>query len=1014
MPSTIRPSVARRWPETLLPLLYFVSGFLALVYEIVWIREIALVVGSTTVALSTVLGAFFGGLALGSFAFGRVADRTANPTRFYGALEVLIGLYAVAFVSLLDGLPYLAAMLDQFGGDQRSLQLVVRLALTIPLLIVPAALMGGTLPVLSRQVVSTTAHLSGRVGFLYAVNTAGGALGAFVAGFYAIYHLGLDGTSYLAAGINVAIGIVAWLIGKPIAEQTPPGRGGTRKEPPKTKVEPAMLAPLSSKLIVFMAIAYGVSGFTVLAYEVVWSRYLALFLVNSTYAYSTMLTVFLLGFVAGSILLAPEFDRTTRLLEAFGYLQLGIGISGLLALPILLAAQGRIAQYATSLTLAEFAAASVLMIVPTTLMGATFPLVAKMMTHKVDVTGRRVGGVYALGTVGGILGSTAAGFLLVPALGVTGSTRLLAGLNLSLGLAGLLVQPGLRRRRDLAVAIGVAALAFGYALRVHGRILESRLQQIAGPIETLVDVREGLVNTVWVTEDTAGRKALWTNMSVMGRTGRPAHNDLSAQRIQGHIPMLLHPGEPKTVLGIAFGTGQTFGAQLLYPIERLDAVDLSRAVVDMALKHFAPVQNGLSGDRRVRIMIDDGRAFVMRTQDTYDVVTLEMPPQEEVGVVHFYTREFYEALRRRLNADGVVAQWVPIYNITPAEARGIVRTFLLVFPEAALWHNGANLLLIGFNGGFRLDPTRVEERLQRAPLRSDLSVSYVSDSGASLHRMESFLASFLMGSRELAAFSRGATVYTDDRPELEFTWTQFPVWGPERKSFLILENIRALEPGLGSLQLYVAGPMSAPAIDEMMRLRRSYLNQLNATAYDNLGTYALARGEVDLAFAFYEQARQAQPAFAPAHNHLASLYLRVGRREEALAAAREAARLDPDDAEAHYNIGAAYANQGRTAEALAAYREAVRVDPRLARGHDGIGQLQAELGQTTDAIRAFEAAIRADPTYSDAYLNLAVVLTGVGDIDRAVATVRELLRRVPGDTRGQRLDQHLRQARRVP
>ncbi len=947
-------------------------------YEVIWIRKLGLVFGTTNLALSTVLAAFFGGLALGSYLFGRLAERSRNLIRLYAYLEIAIGVYAFLFPVLVRVLDQAYALFYQRMGDNFPLLALSRMFLLASLIIVPTAFMGGTLPILSRHFVEAKTHLSARLGGLYAVNTLGGALGAFVCGFYLIHFLGVDGTNYWAGGLNVAVGAIAWSLSRqaPTEKKVTPRQSTAGRSGPATQREEKHA--FSPRLVALAILAFGVSGFTAIAYEVVWARYLSLFLMNSIYTYSTMLTVFLLGLVAGSILFARFFDRAQNLIEIFGYVQVGIGITSLLLLPALLTLQAPVGRYTGNLFLFQFGLSMVLMILPTTLMGATFPLVSRIVTVHVRRVSRFVGTLYAVNTVGAILGSILAGFLLVPWLGIGGSVRLLAAVNVCLGLAAMLVEPRPHHRRNLVLVIGMLLIGLGSEFVLGEKIPETRLQQIAGGSEKIVAVKEGRESTVWVTVDGWGRKALWTNTSVMGRTGRRLRNDLSAQRLQGHIPMVLHRGVPKEVLGIGFGTGQTFGAQLLYPIERIDAVDISRTVVDLALEHFGEHQNGFGTDPRAHVIIDDGRNFIMRTNRTYDVITLEMPPHEEAGIVHFYTQEFYRKLRGRLRTNGIVAQWVPIYNVTPSEARGIIRTFIRVFPHSALWYNSTNLLLLGFEGELRIDGKRVQQWLQREAIFADLSVSYLGTAPSSLNRIEYFLAGFLMGPQELSEFSRGATIYTDRRPELEFTWTEFPVWGPKRKDLLVLENTLAIEAHLGKIDPYLVGEKDQRMISNIQAIQRSYINQLKAVAFDNLGSHYLAQGLIEQSLAYYQQAIGVQPSFAQAHNNLGSLYLRMGRTAEALSAYRKAIRIDPDYAEAHYNLGLAYTRQGSSAKALSAYREAIRVRP----------------------------------DFAQAYLNLALLFARSGEIDKAIETVEELLKRVPGEQRGRELRRRLGQMKK--
>jgi len=595
-------------------------------------------------------------------------------------------------------------------------------------------------------------------------------------------------------------------------------------------------------------------------------------------------------------------------------------------------------------------------------MGALLPLVSRIVVQRVDRVGRTLGALYAVNTVGAMLGALVGGLLLVPSLGIGGSIVLLAAGNGLLGLVALTLEPSPRRWQ--VIVGGTVALAIvAFPVVWWPPIPQARLLQIAAPSDRIIDVREGLMSTVWVTENIWHEKALWVNTSVMGRTQRPGRRSFSAQRVQGHIPLLLHGGPARTVLGIGFGTGQTFGAQLLYPIERLDAVDISRAVVELGIAHFGEQMSGFDTDSRARVIVDDGRSYVTRTRETYDVITLEMPPHTEVGIVNFYTVDFYELLRQRLRPGGLVAQWVPIYNLTPEETRGVVRTFIEVFPEAALWYNSTNLLLLGWEDTFVIDPSGVEGRLLQPAIVQDLAISYTGNPLESLNQLEGVLAGFLMGPDALARFAQEAPLYTDNQPTLEFSWIEFPVGGPERSDLLILENTRQIARNLDAIAPHLDEPVDGAMLERILDIRRSYLGHLFAIAYDNLASRAAAQGQVDEALRLYDEAIGAQPWFAQPHYNLGKLYLELGRTEEALKVLQGAARLAPDLAETRFAIAFALHRLGRLKDSAESYRAAIALHPDFADAYLNLTRVEFERGRTDDAIVAIRALLAREPTH---------------------------------------------------
>src|SRR2546427_664381 len=470
--------MARQPPDrglALLALLFFLSGAVALVHEVVWIRKLTLIFGATAPAVSLGLAIFFPGMVLGAWCVCRVWKGHPAAVRLYAGPEE--------------------------GG-----------------------------------------------------------------GVWLIRTLGVDGTIYAAGAGNLMLGGAAWLLAS--RANSFPVTASARGSVPSRSWR--------SRAWIGAAMAFGLSGFTGLAYEVVWTRYLSLFTVTSLYAYSTMLTVFLVGLAVGSLTAARWADRHPDLLARFGWLQIAVGISSLALFPSLVAvASSRIWFRLTDPLYSQLAVSAVLMIVPAALMGMAFPVLCKIVATEPDTASAIVGVVYALNTLGAILGSILAGFVLIPVFGMQLSVGLLASVNVAVGLAALACGPSLRWRRTALALAGTLAVVVLVRHVLPLDLPRARLQQYVGGAEQVLDGREGRMATAWATEDAWGRRSLWGDSSVLGRTRRPYRMDLSAQRLQGHIPLVLHRGDPRTVLGIGFGTGQTFGAQLLYPIRRLDVVEIS-------------------------------------------------------------------------------------------------------------------------------------------------------------------------------------------------------------------------------------------------------------------------------------------------------------------------------------------------------------------------------------------------------------------------------------------------------
>ncbi len=404
--------------------LYFLSGACGLVYEVVWMRRLSLTFGITVFATSTVLAVFMAGLALGSWLVGRRIDRSPNPVRVYAWLEIGIGLYALAVPAIFSALEPAYVVAANLLEGQFLLFNLVRGLLAFAALLLPTTLMGGTVPAIGRYLVERSGAVGWNVGLLYALNTFGAVVGCVAAGFWLVPALGMSRTTLVAAATNVAIGAVllAARVGDRRVAAVAPARGDGAE-------------PVSSRIVLLAGIVFAVSGFSALAYEVVWTRVLVVHVHNTTYAFSVMLAVFLAGLALGDALLVPLYDRLRRPLLWLGTVEVLIGLS------VVVAAAAYVPLHAEHVAVASWESALGLMIrraglvlLPGALLfGMTFPLTARVVCLEAGRVGRALGMTYAANTMGAIGGSLAGGFLLVPFLGLHGTLVLLSALNIGLG-----------------------------------------------------------------------------------------------------------------------------------------------------------------------------------------------------------------------------------------------------------------------------------------------------------------------------------------------------------------------------------------------------------------------------------------------------------------------------------------------------------------------------------------------------------------------------------------------------
>src|SRR5262249_12064253 len=551
---------ARSWQRVVCGL-FGVSGISGLLYEVAWIRMLHLLFGDTVLATSTVLTAFMAGLALGSWWSGRRIDRRPQVLGVYASLELGLGLSAVLLPLALQGITPLYVWLHRQFHTTFVLLSLVRFCLAFALLLIPTTLMGATLPVLSRYIVRTHTTLGGSVGVLYALNTSGAVLGCFAAGYVLIGSLGLYQTVALGAALNLGIALVVW-IGRHWADDCLPVDPGPAMAPaPPT---PGALTYSTGEVRIVLW-GFALSGFTSLAYEVIWTRALTFFIGNSTYAFSAMLTTFLCGLALGSLLFARLSDRPRHLLSLLGLLQVSIGVYGLLTILIFAFLfygldawwEGFSSAYWGTPLWLTFAKTFCIILPPTLGMGGMFPLVSKIVARGPQEIGRKLGNIYALNTLGSIAGAWMAGFVGLALLGI--QTSLVVTALLNAGLGSVLLAYGTSRRRLLQglVAAGVLALC----VLVTALTPRLRFADIAGePEKELLHYEEDSTGIVKVATDIYERKLLSINGWSVAGTGTPNPdvalvNDYpEGQKMLAHLPMLLHPA-PHQGLVIGFCAG---------------------------------------------------------------------------------------------------------------------------------------------------------------------------------------------------------------------------------------------------------------------------------------------------------------------------------------------------------------------------------------------------------------------------------------------------------------------------
>jgi spermidine synthase len=947
---------------------FFFSGAAGLIYQVVWTRMLTQIFGNTTYAIATVLSAFMAGLALGSYWFGRIADKGKNDFLLYGILEAGVGVYGflIPFLFRLGQMIY--NPLFRLNDSYPLIFNLMLFFLCFIFLVLPTLLMGATMPVLSRFFVRSFSHLGRRVGDLYATNTLGAVLGCGVAGYYLIPTLGMRTTVYVAAILNLAVAaliiIVNQLRTKERAEFVAPAAEAVDSNP----------AAAPSWLGWVLLVCFGLSGFSALVYENAWTRALTLVIGSSVYSFTTMLLTFLVGLAIGGFLFARLLGDRAVNVRTFGAIELWIGLTALATIPLfeklplifirLIHAFGD--NFSMFLSSQVFLS-SLVMFIPTLFFGMTFPLVARLFTQSLYRVGSSVGTSYAANTVGAILGAFAGGFILIPWIGVQNAIIFAVAINLIVGWVLVVVDPQLSRVPRFALGVVVLALIVLVPLKmplwdrfiltsgvtIYGDRYENlpkdslRLEEMRR--DEMLYYREGLTATVSVHK--IGKDYIYfkSNGKIDG-----SHGDSLSQLMTGYVPLLLHPwGERAAVIGL--GSGMTAHAVAAFPLREIEVLEIEPTMAKVT-EFFKDKNGNVLEDPRVRLIPTDGRNYIVASPKLYDIIAAEPSNPWIAGIANLYTREFYEIVNAKLKDDGIFAQWFHNYSMSPDDFRMVFHTFVQAFPHVTLWGmKESDFLLIGTKQEQIFSYEKLRDVFSKnGVLREDLKDLGLSD-------VYGVLGFYRMGKKEIIAFSEGGGLNTDDGAQLEFSAPR-----SLRRSTSDL-NRRLMESFLVDAPWLKSEPV--PFSEAM---RHFYLGE----AYEASAWHSRALAEVDRAI-------QLDPSNPDFYVLKTKILLEQDKSAEAAKSALLALERSPKTIRPILGLS----DDFYLPEAKAVYSKIIAMGSKEILPYLGLGNISLHHGDTKEAEKWFSQAKHFHPDHPGFLLAWGRLMLAKDD----AATARELL-----------------------
>jgi spermidine synthase len=720
-----------------IPGIFVLSGAAGLIFEVVWSRQLVLVFGNTTQAISAILTGFFGGMAIGSAAGGQVADRVRRPLRLYAILELALALIViltpVTFHLIHEVYRSAFASLEQ----SPALLSLLRFGLALIALAPATMLMGATLPSLTRYLARDASALGGAFTRLYTANTIGAVFGAAAAGFVLIELLGLSGALIVGAICSTTAGAVAFVLDAVWRGSAHVSSGGA-------------FAPARQNALA-LSFAF-VSGFTCLSYQTLWTRLIASGTGSSTYVFSTILTVFLIGLALGSVEYKRVRARIRDVPRALALSQLFTAI---------FAVAGMFAMNALDARPLAFVWKALAVVLPTTfVMGFGFPAASALVGGGSERVGASSGALLSSNTLGAIVGTFCVPFFFIPLFGSAGVLAITACVNLIAAFAIAVRAESLSLRSRLLIAgSGTIFVLVLIGARVTNQLVDPNVARMKRNHASLYRAAEDEIAAVQAGE-ARGRQHLWV-------TGFSMTSLTVDAKLMSILPLMLRPAST-SVLTIAFGMGSSYRSAIIAGMQT-DAVELVPSVPKMFELFYRDAQR-YSSSSKGRILIGDGRSHVELTNRTYDLIVVDPPPPlQSSGVSIISSREFYIASRHRLNAGGVMMQWLP-WGQTMDDFKTHVRTFSSVFTYVivATGTGGNGFYMLGSLSPIAFDSLNIRGVLIRPGVLSDISSAFDSPA-RDLDAWQKLIPQLVrLKSSEVGAFAGDGELITDDKPLPEY------------------------------------------------------------------------------------------------------------------------------------------------------------------------------------------------------------------------------------------------------
>ena len=746
--------------------LFFLSGFTSLIYQVLWVRQFSLFFGSDVYSIPIVLGAFMTGLSIGSYLFSLIADRQKKSFFLYGILEILIAVSAFIIWNYFESLNTINQFFyKKFFLDFNFLYNLSRFFIVFIIILIPTILMGGTLPVLIRGFLIKNDQLGSKLSALYYINTIGAVFGVLVSGFFLIQFVGLKNTNFFTIGINIFIAIIAFFY------------GAKHKNEYLTNEEKDT-SLMKTKEKKFLLLSIFITGLAGLGLEVIWTRVLVQSFSGTIYSFSIMLASFLFGIFYGSKKINENIDQNNQSISLLFKLQLWLASSVALLAPLtyvfpnffgnLLWFLEKInpGEFAFSAIISQFIVSIIIIILPTVFLGASFPLAVKVYSENSKFVSSKTGEVYFFNTLGALLGSLIAGFIIIPNLGTQIGLIFISFLFL---ISSFFINKVITSKNlffeDFKFHKFISIFCILFCLIIvlilpRKVVINYNMQKNSNP--EILYHKEGIAHTIDIVRSEDKKIIFMVNGNIESDTSYIQKRHFILKSL---LPLLLHDQDEidKTAI-VGMGLGITLESLLNNSITRqITLVEISEDVIT-AHKKKKLLSTNVFENEKLRIIIDDARNFFKNNMAKFDLITADPIHPRISGVGYIYTKEYYELLKNNLNSNGIVLQWMPMYRISEKSFQVALKTFFDTFSNSSLWYVRGHGLLVGKNDNKKFNFSNLKLKFKN----SDVIDSFKTININTPHELAGHMLMDRKGIENYLLNSKNQLVNTDDNSYLEF------------------------------------------------------------------------------------------------------------------------------------------------------------------------------------------------------------------------------------------------------